>query len=163
MPPEIPDLPKLAAALASEEVDYVLIGGLALILQGGDRFTFDADIAIAFTRENISRVVRALAPLHPRPLRLAPGAAWVWDEFCVRAPWSLFQTDAGRLDLILRLPGADSYAGVYERSRLLVIEGATVRVATLEDLKAMKSVSERDRDRSDVHMIDALLKLRDSR
>lgn len=158
MPPAIPDLPRLAAALASEEVEYVLIGGLALILQGGDRVTFDADIAIAFNRDNLSRIVRALRPLDPRPLRLAQGAAWVWDEKCVRPPWSLFQTEAGRLDLILRLPGVESFAGVYGRARTLDIEGAKVRVASLEDLKAMKSASERERDLSDVRVIEALLR-----
>jgi len=63
MPQGPPDLPRLAAALASEEVQYVLVGGLALILRGGRHVTFDADLAIAFNAENRSRVVRALAPL----------------------------------------------------------------------------------------------------
>ncbi len=154
-----PDLGTLARALDAEDLRYVLIGGLAAVLHGGANATFDADLAVAFDRENVNRLVRALAPLNPRPLRLAPGAAWVWDEFCVRPPWSIFATDAGRVDLIVRLPGLESFDGLYARSRLLPYEDAHIRVASLDDLIAMKAASERPKDQLHLMELRALKRL----
>ena len=160
MPQGPPDLPRLAAALASEEVQYVLVGGLALILRGGRHVTFDADLAIAFNAENRSRVVRALAPLNPRPMRLATGAAWEWDEKCIRGAWTIWMTDAGRVDLIVRLPGVEKFDRLYDNSQVMELAGAKIRVASLEDLLLMKSVSERPKDVNHCEEIRALLRLR---
>jgi hypothetical protein len=154
-----PDLGALAHALDAEGLRYVLIGGLAAVMLGGTNATYDADLAIAYDHDNVSRLVQALAPLHPRPLRLAPGAAWVWDEFCVRPPWSLFVTNAGRVDLILRLPGIDSFDGLYARSRLLPYEDTHVRVASIDDLIAMKAMSDRVKDQLHLVELQALKRL----
>jgi hypothetical protein len=140
------DLNKLTAALSDEGLRIVLVGGMAVIYHGGSFLTVDVDLAIAFDRENVAKLVRALAPLHPRPLRLATGAQWVWDELCIRPPWSIFMTDAGRLDLIVRLPGVESFSGLYERSITTSLWGTNIHVASLDDLIAMKSASDREKD-----------------
>lgn len=156
------DLPALVKALNSEpELRYVLVGGLAVMVQGGARITLDADIAIAFDPDNRRRIVSALAPLHPRPVRLAAGAAWEWDEKCVRAPWSVFMTDAGRVDLLIRLPGVDSFDGLLARSDGYDVEGQVLRVASIDDLLAMKSVADRDRDRDDYNQLLAIKRMRE--
>jgi hypothetical protein len=133
-------------------VRYVLVGGLALVLHGGSYATFDADLAIAFDAENRRAVARALAPLSPQPMRLPAGASWEWDELCIRAPWSIFNTDAGRVDLLVRLPGVDSFQGLYDRSVEIHIAGAGVRVASLEDLISMKQTSQRTKDQ--LHLLE---------
>ncbi|AIE84778.1 hypothetical protein [Fimbriimonas ginsengisoli] len=158
---EPPDLPALLKALSAAELKCVLIGGMAVILHGGAIITGDTDLAISFDSENRRRVVEALAPLNPRPVRLAPGAAWVWDEKCIRGPWSLFQTDAGRLDLVVQLPGVDNFDGLWERSEVVTVAGYPVRLASLDDLIALKSSSEREKDRLHVMELMALKRLRD--
>lgn len=155
------DLQAIAEALGSEpDLRYVLVGGLAVMVRGGSRLTDDADFAIAFDLENRCRLVRALAPLHPRPMRLAEGAAWEWDEKCIRAPWTIFATDAGRVDFIVRLPGVDSFDGLFERSSEEDIGGVRLRVASLDDLIVMKSLANRDRDRDDLNQLHAIKRLR---
>ncbi len=110
------DLPTIARHLDAEGLRYVLVGGMAVMVHGGTRVTDDVDFAVAFDLENRKRLVAALAPLNPRSMRLASGAAWEWNEKCVRAPWSIFMTDAGRGDLIIRLPGVeDGFEGLYAR------------------------------------------------
>ena len=156
------DLGKLLSHLNAEpDLRYVLVGGMAVAGHGGTRLTEDIDLAIAFDLDNRRRIVQALAPLNPRPGRLAKGAAWVWDELCVRAPWSIFDTDAGRVDLIIRLPGIDSFDGLYERSEVHEIAGGTVRLASISDLLAMKREADRDRDRDDVNQLLAIQRQRD--
>lgn len=148
------DLGKLFKALNTEpQLRYVLVGGMAVASYGGTRLTEDVDLAIACDEENIGHIVNALAPLNPRPGRLAPGAVWVWDKFCIRAPWSIYNTDAGRVDLIIRLPGIDSFDGLWARSEEQEFMGNSVRIASLDDLLAMKQNAGRDRDLEDVSQL----------
>lgn len=160
--PYVPlDIEKLLRALNAEPgLRYVLIGGLAVSAHGGTRLTRDIDLAIAFDVENRKRIVRALAPLNPRPERLSPNAPWVWDELCVRAPWSIFVTDAGRVDLVVRLAGIDSFNGLYERSETHPFTDGEIRIASIEDLIAIKRETNRDRDRDDSNQLLAIQKLK---
>lgn len=154
------DLGRLFSSLnAVPELRYVLVGGMAVAAYGGTRLTEDIDLAIAFDEDNIAHIVRALAPLNPRPGRLAPGAAWVWDKFCIRAPWSIYNTDAGRVDLIIRLPGVDSFDGLFARSEEHEFFGHPLRIASIDDLVAMKKTADRDRDRDDVNQLLAIQRL----
>jgi hypothetical protein len=156
----LPDLLRLVDHLDAEGLRYVLVGGMAVMIHGGTRITHDADIAIAFDLDNRRRLVEALAPIHPRPMRLAPGAAWIWDEKCIRPPWTIFMTDAGRLDLIIRLPGVDGgFEGLYERSEWREADGVRLRLASIEDLLAMKAVADRDKDREDERQLRAIKKI----
>jgi len=65
------DLAQVIPALVRAKVDFILIGGMAAILHGSARVTFDVDIVYSRTRENIERVVAVLAPDDPY-LREAP-------------------------------------------------------------------------------------------
>jgi hypothetical protein len=53
----------VAALLEEEQVEYAVIGGYALALQGIVRLTEDVDILVAPTVENARRWVRALSKL----------------------------------------------------------------------------------------------------
>src|SRR5580658_10151730 len=48
------------ASLASEDVRYVVIGGIAAIIHGVPRTTFDLDLLIEASQENAERLLRAL-------------------------------------------------------------------------------------------------------
>jgi len=51
---------ELFASLSSHEVRYVVIGGIAAVLHGVPRATFDLDILIDPTPENAQRLIDAL-------------------------------------------------------------------------------------------------------
>jgi hypothetical protein len=57
------DVRRIAALLEAEHVEYALIGGYALALQGIVRLTEDVDILVEPTLENSRRWVRALSNL----------------------------------------------------------------------------------------------------
>ncbi len=52
---------KLLAALAASEVDFAVVGGLAVILNGYPRLTLDADILVNDAPENIQRLLHCLS------------------------------------------------------------------------------------------------------
>lgn len=71
----MPDPEKFITLLNKAEVEYVVIGGVALVAHGSARVTFDLDICYKCTKENVERLCNALAPYHPR-LRGAQGSAF---------------------------------------------------------------------------------------
>ncbi len=48
------------AALNAERVKYLVVGGIAVILYGVNRFTWDVDVAVELTMDNLARLVGAL-------------------------------------------------------------------------------------------------------
>ncbi|HSI73824.1 MAG TPA: hypothetical protein VK934_11675 [Fimbriimonas sp.] len=138
-------LERLLEALNVPGLRYVLVGGLAAVLRGALQATTDADLAILYNSENRKLLADALEPLHPRPLRGA-GGAWVWDEKCIFGPWCSYLTDAGRVDLLIRIPGVESFDALYLRSEIIDLDGLPARVASLDDLISMKQTSGRPKD-----------------
>ena len=60
-------------ALCDEQVDFVICGGVACVLQGVQRVTHDIDINVAMDSDNLERLVAAarrlgFQPRSPEPL-----------------------------------------------------------------------------------------------
>jgi len=161
VPPQIPDLPSLAKSLNSNGVDYIVLGGLAVMMHGGDTVTHDADISVAVNKSNLDRLVSALTPLNPRPLRLALGAAWEFDIKCIRGPWTLFMTDVGRVDLVFRFPKPISYAELRSNAIDIDVEGVKIPVMSIHDLIRIKEQTGREKDQLHVRILRAILSERE--
>jgi len=65
------DFDKLFPTLACARIEFVLVGGVAGIIHGSARATYDVDLVYPRTDENIERLASALAP-HTPYLRDAP-------------------------------------------------------------------------------------------
>jgi len=52
---------KLLAALATDKVDFAVVGGLAVIFNGYPRLTLDADILVHDSLENLRKLLACLA------------------------------------------------------------------------------------------------------
>lgn len=146
MPPNPPNLEVLVRALTAEQARFVIIGGFAVVLHGGRITTMDSDFAIAADPDNVARVVNALASLQPRPWHWQEGIPFVWDERSIRGSNVGLSTTAGDVDLLLTLPGVDSFEGLLLRSVERHLSNIAFRVASIEDLIAMKSAASRPQD-----------------
>jgi predicted Rossmann-fold nucleotide-binding protein len=59
------DFKTVVRVLAEGGVEFIVVGGLAGIMHGAARLTFDVDVVYGRSRENIRRLVLALTPYHP--------------------------------------------------------------------------------------------------
>ena len=146
------DALELARVLERHEVDYVVIGGVAMQVHGHVRTTRDLDTIAAWTPENMRALAGGLAELDARlrgvdaellgidltdPLQLYEGGSF------------LMHTRHGDLDVF----GADQtaasppYARLRARALEVEIRGVTLRIAHPEDLIRMKTAASRFRDR----------------
>ncbi len=64
------------------------------------------------------------------------------------------QTDLGDFDILAEPEGIDNFEGLWERATYLPLFGLQVRVASLEDLIAMKRAANRPKDQ--LHVLELL-------
>ncbi len=135
---------RLLAGLARAGVDFAVVGGVAVILNGYHRQTSDTDIIVSPDRDNVERLLSCLR---------AWGEGWARelsvDDFAALDEGSLRVMEEFDLDLFVKLRGKtlDDF-----RPRLRFLQSDDVRIPILspEDLIECKSGSWREKDRLDV-------------
>jgi predicted nucleotidyltransferase len=143
-------------------IKFVLIGGLAMIAHGANILTQDVDFAYAIDPENVERLSSFLATIHARVLGRPTGDKFVISPAIVqRVRFLNLATDLGAVDVMREVPGVDSFDGLWERAAAMDMDGFIVRVASLDDLIAMKRAADRPKDRNHLYELLALKKVRD--
>lgn len=145
----------LLVSLGRGEVDFVVIGGVAVVLQGSPRFTRDLDICYSTAAINLARLGDVLVALDARLRGIEEDLPFVPDARTLRHTAMLtLTTSEGNLDLLANPPGAPTYAALRRRADLVDLDGVSVRVASLEDLLAMKRAAARPQDEVDVEALE---------
>ena len=166
-----PDAPPLRAAellqtLDRHRVRYIVVGGLAAIVHGGSRVTFDIDLVPEWTDANLARLAAALEEIGAElrvsgarePVPIPPDARSL-RQFEV----STWRTELGDLDVIIGTPTATrgSLAGydvLVVRAHERTVFGVTIAVAALDDVIESKQALGRE---SDLVALPELHRLRD--
>jgi hypothetical protein len=144
---------QLLRALSEHEVDYVLIGGVAIQAYGHVRTTLDLDVIAAWTPENMRRLAAALRDLEAR-LRGVDAELLGIDLTDARQLYAggnyLMRTAHGDLDVfeVDQTAGAPrSYGRLRDRAVPVEVFGMRLLVAHPEDLIRMKLAASEFRDR----------------
>ena len=152
----------LLRRLGEAKVDYIVIGGLAVIAHGVQRFTKDVDICPAPRRASLERLARLLAEIEATHLGVGDLAAEEFP-FDPRNPGELaeggnFRLDTrfGILDLMQWVPGIGAehaYPVLDSEATSVSVFGTEIRVCSLEHLRAMKRAADRPQDRIDLEQL----------
>src|SRR5271155_3561841 len=111
---------KAVKILAEANVDFVIIGGWCAILHGSAYITNDLDVCFSRDKQNCERIVRALAPFHPRLRDLPTNLSFIWDATSLKnASILTLSTDLGPIDLLAEVSGLGSFADVKKKSILI--------------------------------------------
>lgn len=150
----------ILAALTAHQVRFVLIGGVAMSFHGSSHVTDDIDIYYARDPENWAAIVNALAPNHPY-IRGAPkDLPFFWDVRMLRSGLNFtLATDIGAIDLLGEASGAPAFDVLWARAMTVDVQGMSVRVASLDDLIAMKEAAGRPKDQAHLLELRALRNL----
>lgn len=142
--------------LTEHQIDFVVIGGIAVQTHGHMRGTFDVDIVVALKPDNFERLAAALAEINAQLRGVDAHLLGIELDAYTLANGANFTltTDFGDFDIFTdNLPGADDYEKVRERAVMADIFGAPVAVVGLEDLIAMKRAAGRARDLEDIAVL----------
>jgi hypothetical protein len=134
---------RLLADLSEAEVDYILVGGLAVAFCGHVRATEDVDILVPVDDENIARLLQVLAgfgegsatELRPDDFALEEGAIRVIETF----PLNIFTQMSGY-----------RYGDLESMTTTRRVDDHTIRHLNIEGLITLKQESLRQKDQMDV-------------
>ena len=140
---------KLLAKLVRAEVKFMIVGGVAVALNGFVRTTEDIDILIEASAGNVTRLLDELRnfgegharELSPADFSDSEGAIRIIEDF----PLDVFTMMRGK-----------RYADLVVSTKTTRIDDVEVRYLNAEALIALKSDSLRDQDRIDVSALQSL-------
>jgi hypothetical protein len=149
------DAPAIVRRLTEQHVEFVVVGGLAMIARGSAYLTKDLDICYKRTPDNLAALVNALAPLHPYLRGAPPGLPFRVDVPTLQAGLNFtFITDCGDLDLLGEVSGVGDYSQVLAQSSEELMFDMIVRVLSIDGLIAAKKAAGRNKDHG--HLLELL-------
>lgn len=143
LPPDFKDFLKL---LNAHGVEYLLIGGYAVIYYGHSRSTGDIDIWFAVNRQNAERLAGALRAF-------GFSDAITAETFLEAGKIFRMGIVPFRIELLTEISGID-FRDAYARRVRAVMDGVEVSLISLPDLKANKRASGRYKDLSDLEHLE---------
>jgi len=143
----VTDFDALLAALAKNEVAFVVVGGAAAIAHGSARLTQDLDIVYQRSPANLDRLVAALARLKPY-LRGAPrGLPFIWDRTTLERGLNFtLVTSVGEIDLLGEIPGGGQFEDLLPGAIELRVFQTRCLCLSLPQLIRAKRASGRPKD-----------------
>ncbi len=144
-------------ALDKQKVDYILIGGVAVILYGIERLTRDIDIFVKMTDANIEKLRKALHSIF-KDRDIDTITLEELEEYAVIRYGT---PDEFYIDIMAR-PGE---VAVYEdlEYEILRYQDVNIRIATPETLYNLKKDTLRHKDKFDAAYLKELINTRQSK
>lgn len=152
-----PAFDELLRRLVEADVEFVVVGGLALNAWGVVRGTKDVDVVIGTDTENLKRVAEVAVAANGH---VQQGEALLGTPFSIAAALAegaqvAIETDLGRLDVVQGLDGVPSFKELRSRAAKVEVLGAEIWICSRDDLKAMKKAAGRTRDVADLEDLNA--------
>jgi predicted nucleotidyltransferase len=148
---------QLLPALARAGVEFVLVGGVAGIIHGAARLTYDVDIVYARAPANLERLVSALAAFSPYLRDAPPGLPFRWEVRTLRHGLNFTLTSgAGDIDLLGEIVGGGTYEQLVPHSLDVTAFGVSFRCVTLPKLIELKRAAGRPKDFEAIAELEAL-------
>lgn len=154
---------RVLSALEHEEVCYLVVGGVAVVLHGYLRTTVDLDLVIQLEPQNVRRAIQVFKQLGFEPRVPVPiesfedegeRARWVREKNAT--VFSLWHPEEPGFQVDIFIEEPFDFDARYRRAAVVRLGDQEVRVLSIDDLVEMKSATGRPRDLADVEALRAL-------
>ncbi len=157
---------RILRELAKRKIKYLIVGGVAVNLQGFFRATGDLDIFLSLDRSNLKKFIEAvkslgLQPRIPVPLEDLQDEGkrkkWISEKglkvFSLFNPRDPFETT----DVMLLSP--ISFDKAYKSREKFSLGDFKINVISVKDLLVMKKHAGRDKDKMDIRELNRILEI----
>jgi predicted nucleotidyltransferase len=152
-----PDLEKVIPTLVHGGADFIVIGGVAGIIHGSARATYDVDLLYSRTERNIQRLANSLALYKPYLREAPPGLPFAWDAKTIRNGVNFtLTTELGDIDLLGDV-GGETYQTLLPHSFEVEAFGVRFKCLDLPTLIRIKEAAGRPKDREAIAELRVLL------
>ncbi len=139
------DFREFIQSLNINDVEYILVGGYAVILHGYIRSTADMDVWVNKTKENYQKLKKALkqfgAPIFSEN-------EFLGNEFNV---WG-FGKEPNRIEIMSEVKGV-KFDNVYKKSKIYKEDNFNIRYIHLNHLLEAKEAAGRFKDKNDIEQL----------
>jgi hypothetical protein len=137
------DFKEFLRLLNAHDVDYLVVGGYAVGLHGYPRATIDLDLWVRATPDNAAHVIDAL---HAFGFDVPAIEPRLFTD-----PLSIvrFGVPPFRIEIMTSIDGVE-YDACRRNATVVDVEGVTLPIISLADLKANKRASGRNKDLADL-------------
>lgn len=137
------DFKEFFELLNSEKVDYLLVGGYAVIYYGYSRATGDIDVWVRASAPNAEAIGRVLVTFGFTEASI--------DAQKFLEPHKVFQIGVPplRIDLLTSITGVE-FEPCFRNSSFIDCDGTPIRIISLADLRENKAASGRAKDQADL-------------
>jgi len=140
-------LSEILAGLLEARVDFILVGGLAAVIQGAPVTTMDVDIVHSQSAENIARLLPFLKSVEAVYRRLDEKQIEPRERELLGRGHVLLATRIGPLDILAVIEGGRSYEDLLEHTVDIGFRGHSLRVLDLKTLVELKKTSTDPKDK----------------
>ena len=151
----------LLRRLVAHGVDFVVVGGMAMIGHGSARNTNDLDICYSTDPANLEALGSALVELGATLRGVVDEVPFVPDASTLKRTSILtLASPDGDIDLLVGPSGSPAYEKLHARAERVTLDGMAILVASLDALEALKRAAGRPKDRLDLEEIEVIRRLR---
>ena len=159
-PPRL-DATALLRHLVEGGVDFVVIGGIARVLLASARVTKDLDISYSRDERNLEALGAVLEDLDARLRGVEEDLPFVPDAVSLdRVQMLTLSTKFGWLDILAFPSGASAYEALRRNAETFEIGDFEIRVASIDDMIAMKRAAGRTQDLADIEELESIRRRR---
>ena len=146
---------RLLRRLIEGGVDFVVIGGVAVIAQASPRLTMDLDICYAREAANLEALGAVLIAAGAKLRGVEEDLPFVPDARTLQRTTSLtLRTVDGDIDLLVEPSGCPRYEVLQANADRIEVEDFPVLVASVDDLISMKRAAGRPQGLIDIEALE---------
>lgn len=152
------ELSSILEELSKANVNFILVGGLAAVVQGAPITTMDVDIVYDRSPENIRRLLLFLKSIdafyrRPDDKMIVPEE----DDFSTMGH-KLFTTRLGPIDVLSFIEGNKTFEDIIEQTVEIEFRGHTLHVLDLKMLIELKRISKDPKDKQKLPVLEETLR-----
>jgi predicted nucleotidyltransferase len=156
--PTSPNLSEVLEELLKAGVDFILVGGLAAVIQGAPVTTMDVDIVHNQSPENIAKLLSFLKSVDAFYRRLDDKLIKPKKDDLAGKGHALFSTRLGPLDILAVIEEGRSYKDLVDHTVKIDFRGHTLRVLDLKMLIQLKRTSTDPKDKQRLPVLKETLR-----
>lgn len=148
----------LLELLASNQIEFIVIGGAAAVAHGSIRLTRDLDIVYRRTHDNMQRLAAGLTEHKPYLRGAPPGLPFRFDLATIQRGLNFtLDTDLGQIDLLGEVAGGGTYEQLLPHTGVKLVYDVECRCVSLPRLILLKRAAGRPKDLEAIAELEALL------
>ncbi len=148
---------RILELLDEHHVEFVVVGGVAAVLQGAPITTFDIDMLVKLDDANAENLADALTALEAS-FREQPRADPPTKKHILAGGHLLLMTNCGPLDILGFIGDQEKYEDLKGKIKQITVGGLSVQVLELEELIHQKEKLGRPKDQASLQTLKAVLR-----